>query len=701
MRFRPFLALMIPPTVIAVVVATAIAATPPGPDRSGPVASTSANPSAAAAPTGSGQLSPKAVDKEVVEVVGRMLRDIQYEAEPIDDARSEVWFDEYLHRLDPQRMIFRKADVDGFRQFRDSLDDALFASPLPKLDLAMTMFDTYRKRYREYAEASAAFAAGPVDLTNPEQMAIDRWDGDAPWPASEAEAKELWRQRVESDLIDGLLPGKDPEDQVKQRLHDRYLRFARRQDQMKVGDVLEVYLGALTQSFDPHSVWLKPADNANFNIDITNSVVGIGAQLSTEEDFVVVNELIRGGPAQKSGLVRKKDRILAVGQADGAIEDVVGQRLDDVVQLIRGKKGTDVRLLLQHEDGVREEIRLTREQVALEDQRASSRLDTVSGHRIGVLSLPGFYLDPNHDPDGHNASDDLRREIDALKTQGAEALILDLRGNGGGSLAEAVDTAGLFLPGGPMVQVRDRDGHIEALRDLDKAVEWSGPLVVMTDATSASASEIVAGALQDYGRAIVVGDAQTHGKGTVQQVLDLDRQLRGNHDPDAGGAFKVSIQKFYRVSGASTQLKGVAADVVLPSAWEGWDVFERDLDHAMDWDRIPPAPFVRWADPSAAVPELQKRSATRVASEPEFQKQARISAERIRRKDATSVSLQLSERKAELDAWKALVGDEEDDEKDLTEEQKRERARAKDYALDEGEAVVVDLLSLGGAPAPR
>lgn len=686
MRLRPFVAAMVPPSLVAVVVASAIAATP--------VASSAP---AAPAPTGAAStLVPAPYQREVVDVVARMLRDVQYEAETIDDARSEVWFDEYLHRLDPGRVIFRQADVDGFRQFRDALDDQLYARPLPKLDLAMAMFEKFRERYSEWAVASAEIARGPLDVTNAEEMVVDRWEQDLPWPRDEAEAKELWRQRVEADVIDSLLVGKDTEDDIKKRLADRYARFARRQGQMNVNDVLQTYLSSLTQTFDPHSLWLAPEDNANFNIDITNAVVGIGAQLSTEDDYVVVNEVIRGGPAQKSGLVRKKDRILSVAQDEGQFEDVVGRRLDEVVQLIRGKKGTTVRLTLQHDDGTREEIALVREQVALQDQRASSTLEKVDGHAVGVLTLPGFYVDPGHDPDGHNASDDLAREIATLRTQGVEGLVLDLRGNGGGSLAEAVSVAGLFLPGGPVVQVRDRDGAIEALRDTDRGVAWDGPLVVMTDATSASASEIVAGALQDYGRAVVVGDPQTHGKGSVQQVIDLTAQLRGSHDNPVGGAFKVTIQKFYRVSGASTQLKGVAADVVLPSSWAGIDVFESNLDHAMDWDRIPPAPFARTGDWTAQVETLRARSAARVAAEPEFAKLQAIAAERLRRKDDHTVSLVLEERRAELAAWKALAGDDGDDEDDskLTEEQKKARAREKDFALDEGLAVLVDVLGL-------
>jgi carboxyl-terminal processing protease len=686
---RSFAVALLPASVIAAVVATAIAATPASP----PV--TMSKPPAAPAPSGSPPpIAVASYQREVADLVARMLEEVQYEAETIDDPRSEVWFDEYLDRLDPGRMILRQSDVDEFRQWRRELDDGLAARPVPKVEPAVQMYERWRTRYAEWARVSAELARGPLDLTNDEDMVVDRREQGLPWPSTDAEARDLWRQRVEEDLIDGLLAGRDSEEVLRERIAKRYERFGRTIADFDADDMLEVYLGSLSQSFDPHSVWLPPAENENFNIDITNSVVGIGAQLSVDDEYVVVNEVIRGGPAQKSGKIRKKDRILFVAQDAEEPTDVVGMRLDKVVALIRGKKGSVVRLTVEHDDGTREEIELVREQVALQEQRASSAVEEHGGRKLGVLTLPSFYVDPNGDRDGHTASADLARELGTLKTAGVEGVILDLRGNGGGSLAEAVSVAGLFLPGGPVVQIRDRSGGIEALRDDDPGLAWGGPLVVMTDATSASASEIVAGALQDYGRALIVGDPHTHGKGTVQQVIDLTRQLRGRYDRPVGGAFKVSIQKFYRVSGGSTQLKGVAADVVLPSAWEGWDVFEGDLDHAMDWDRIPPAPFARSGDLSAALPELQAKSAARVASDPDFAKQRTITEERLRRKDAKTVSLSLEERRAELAAWKALTGEEDVDTSGLSDEEKKKLARSKDHGLDEGAAVLVDLLAV-------
>lgn len=685
---RAFFVALLPASVVAALVATAIAATPAPVTVAQPP---ERPPAAAGAPA---PIMVAEYQREVSDLVARMLEEVQYEAEPIDDARSEVWFDEYLHRLDPARIVFRQSDVDEFAKWRRSLDDELVARPLPKVVAATAMYDRWRVRYAEWAKASAELARGPLDLANDEEYVVDREKQGLPWPATEAEARELWRQRVEDDLIDSLLAGKDTEEEARARLAKRYERFARTVAELDADDMLEAYLGSLSQSFDPHSIWLPPAENENFNIDITNSVVGIGAQLSVDDDFVVVNEVIPGGPAQKSGKVRRKDKILMVGQDDDEPVDVVGTRLDKVVALIRGKKGTTVRLFVEHDDGTREEIVLVREQVALQDSRASSSVEKVGDRTVGVLKLPSFYLDPNGDRDGHSASADLEREIAGLRKAGVEGVVLDLRGNGGGSLAEAVSVAGLFLPGGPVVQVRDREGRIEALRDDDPSVVWSGPLVVMTDATSASASEIVAGALQDYGRAVVVGDPQTHGKGTVQQVIPLTPQLRGRYDRQVGGAFKISIQKFYRVNGGSTQLEGVAADIPLPSAWEGWDVYERDLDHAMAWDRIPPAPYAKTGDPSSWIAELRSRSAARVAADPDFADQRRITEERVRRKEAPSLSLSLEERRADLASWKALTDAEDVDTSQMSEEEKKAYLRANDHALDEGEAVLVDLISL-------
>jgi carboxyl-terminal processing protease len=644
-----------------------------------------------------GALRPEPYERELAMIVADMLQTYHYEKHAIDDAISERWFDNYIDSLDYGRMVFLQSDLDEFAAHKRTLDEELLSHP-PKLDTALSIHARYRQRMRERAQFARKLLSQPVDLANDESMLIDRHEAGASWPATTEQANDLWRKRMEDEVIDSLLSERDTEAEIRERLVKRYDRVLRSLDDTESTDVLELWLGALTRAFDPHSAWFKPATNDQFDIDITNSVEGIGAQLSERDEFTTVEEIITGGPAQKSGKLRKEDRILMVGQGRDEPVDVVGLRLDKVVRLIRGAKGTDVALHVEHADGAREVITITRDRVMLEDSAAEAQVEEHGGRKLGVVDLPSFYVDPTNRRSGRRASEDVKRALDQLRAGGVEGVVLDLRHNGGGSLTEAIDVAGLFLPGGPVVQVRDRDGRIEAMHDRDTSAAWGGPLVVLTDATSASASEIVAGALQDYGRGVVVGDQATHGKGTVQQVAQLTQQLRGRYDQDVGGALKLTVQKFYRVSGGSTQNKGVLADVELPSLWDGLDVHESDLPYALTWDRIPPAPHVRMGDLSAVVPELRTRSASRRTGDEDFERLGKALAER-EALDGKPISLVLETRKKEHQERKERAGilDEEEDEEadaELTPEQRKAKAREKDYVLDEAMAVLSDLVEL-------
>ncbi|MEM6926324.1 MAG: carboxy terminal-processing peptidase, partial [Myxococcota bacterium] len=350
---------------------------------------------------------------------------------------------------------------------------------------------------------------------------------------------------------------------------------------------------------------------------------------------------------------------------------------------------TRVRLLVEHPDKGREEITIIRELVTLEDSAAEHRVEEIRGRKLGVVRLPSFYVAP--DGSRRRASTDVHDALVELNQQGAEGLVLDLRGNGGGSLLEAIDVTGLFITTGPVVQVRTRPGRIEALHDRNPQVSWVKDMVVLIDETSASASEIVAGALQDYGRALVVGAEQTHGKGTVQQVLQLTNRLSGKHAEPVGGALKLTIQKFYRVSGSSTQNRGVVSDLVLPSRWQGLDILESDLPTALPWDRIPPAPFVRVRDDSELVPRLADASAKRVAASEDFGTLARVLREREQLNAQTDVSLHFATRKMEFEARKSRIGDDEEPEEPGTESPHSDD-RDGDYVLDETLQVLSDLL---------
>lgn len=645
---------------------------------------------------------------KIVSSVSELLERLHFTGAKLDDAMSERWFDEYLKSLDPQRDILLQTDVDGFLEHRDELDDYARAAH-PRLELAVDMYKRYQQRQQARAQYAVDLLSRPLDLTNAEAYRIDRHEADVPWPATDAEANEIWRKRVENDVIVSLLDGKDDEETVRKRLSSRYQRWMKNEAEKESMDVLQDYLGALGQAYDPHTDWFAPAKNDQFDISITNSVEGIGAQLEQDDEgYTTVSDVIPGGPAFKSGKVVKEDRILAVAQQGAEPVDVVNLRLDKVVALIRGAKGTEVTLHMQHADGTIELITLVRDRVLLEESAAEGTVEEVQTERgplkLGVVNLPTFYIDPEGRRAGHGASEDVQRAIVALQQQGVEGLVLDLRSNGGGSLTEAVEVAGLFLPGGPVVQVRFREGQVETLHDQDPTVAWAGPLVVMVDAFSASASEIVAGALQDYGRAVIVGDQATHGKGSVQQVIELDRVsgfAKKKQDEDDGpgsGSLKVTVQKFYRVSGGSTQIRGVQSDVVLPSGLDGYDeIHESALDWALPWDQIPPAPHVRAGEPQTMLPELVSRSQARVTADEDFQKLQAALALRDKIDAEQEVSLVLEERRAEQETRKALLGldEEEPDVSKLTTAERKALRRKGDFRLDEGLGVLADVVTLG------
>lgn len=644
-------------------------------------------------PTGTARLQPAPYERELAGIVGSMLENFHYEKMAVDDSISSRWLDNYIDTLDYSRMIFLQSDIDEFQRYRTALDDTLDVRP-PNLEPAHVIYDRYQQRMRQRATFAIKLLSAPLDLANAESYEDGRHKAKMPWPKTEAEANELWRQRTEDEVIGELLSGRDSEAEVRERLRKRYERTLKGLDDTESVDVLEMYLGALTRSYDPHSTWFKPARNDDFDISITNSVEGIGAQLKADGDFTVVSEVVAGGPASKDLRLKKDDRILAVAQGNAEPADVVGMRLDKVVKLIRGPKGTVVKLHVEHADGTREVVDITRDRVMLEDSAAEAHVEQIGEHKLGVVDLPSFYVDPSGKKNGRRASQDIKRELAELKAQGVQGVILDLRENGGGSLVEAIDVAGLFLPGGPVVQVRYRDGRIEALHDEDPSVAWDGPLVVLTDATSASASEIVAGALQDYGRAVVVGDTSTHGKGTVQQVAALTQQLRGRYDEEVGGSLKLTVQKFYRVSGGSTQNKGVEADLVLPSFWDGLEVHEGDQDYALPYDEIPQAPHVRTGDPRKLLPELKSRSEARRSKSEDFSKLLQVVDER-EALEQKPVSLVLSERKKQYEEQKAKLGLEDDEELEkLTAEQRKQKIREKDFRLNEALAVLADYVEL-------
>jgi carboxyl-terminal processing protease len=529
-------------------------------------------------------------------------------------------------------------------------------------------------------------------------------DGDkVDHPKTDAEAADRWRRRIKYDLLVIKASDKDEYDDAKarDRLRRRYHSFARRMHQTNSDDLLEMYLTSLTTCFDPHTTYMSPTTLENFYIDMRKQLDGIGASLQSIDGYCVINQIIPGGAADKEGNLEAKDRIVGVGQGkEGEIVDVVDQRLTDVVNLIRGKQGTIVRLeVLKGGEGERKIIQITRAKIELTDRIARSEVfeegKKANGapYKVGVIDLPSFYMDMEaarrNDPNFRSTTRDCRAILQKFKKDNVDALILDLRRNGGGSLTEAINLTGLFIDTGPVVQVKGANGEVQQLKDSDAGTEWDGPLVVLTSKFSASASEIFAGAMQDYRRGLIVGDAATHGKGTVQQLLDVgERLFRLPNSPNLG-ALKITIQKFYRPGGDSTQMRGVLADVELPSLTTHLaDISESDLDFALEFDRVPEADHADVAMISKPmVSQLRDLSQHRVAKSKDFDRVHKNIKRYLAQKDRTEVTLNevkfLAER-AEHNAEKA----EEDEFKDLNDPDRPVVRR--DYYFNEVLAVTLD-----------
>lgn len=637
-------------------------------------------------------------DGTVAAVTAALLEYQHYEGEPLDDKLAQEWLAEYLDALDPGRYYFLASDVAEFAALAPLLDDELRART-PRISTALLIFRRYQDRVRERMASAQEILKRDMDLTTDEVWRYDR--SEEPWPVTPAEADEIWRLRIKDDMVRGELAGRSVED-TRTLLSKRFQRMLTDNEAQESGDVLELWLTALGKCYDPHTAYFKPATSDDFDIDLSNSLEGIGAELRTEGEYTVVVRLVPGGPAERDGTLQPKDKIIAVAQGNEPPVDVVDLRIDRVVKLIRGPKETEVRLTVLPADAAdpshTEVISIVRDQVILADSDAELELREVrSGgrtHTLAVIDLPSFYLDLQGrmagDPEYRSASRDVERILRTeLPEGGVDAVVLDLRHNGGGSLSEAVDLTGLFIDRGPVVQIRERDGRKQTLRDKAAGMAWSGPMAVLTSPLSASASEILAGAVQDYGRGLVVG-SRSHGKGTVQTLIDIQdavRRARGRTPPpEVRGALKITTQKFYRVSGSSTQEHGVNPDVVVPSLWDGLDVYESDLDKALPWDTIEPVPHKRVADLSGVFEALQAQSTQRVRASEDFLEIADVARERAAlKKDGVPLN---------LEARKALLDRDEEEEADEAEEE----AEPVDFILGEQLQVVGDWLA-GSTPS--
>lgn len=589
--------------------------------------------------------------------VGRLLEQGHYSRRKIDDNLSKQLLKNYLEALDYNHLFFTQKDVDGFaKKYENSLDDdILLGNPEP----AYVIYDLYKKRVIERAAKVKELLKQEFDLKSERTVEINRQK--APWPKDEAAADQIWRDRVENEILAEHL-GKTEKNPIE-RIGKRYDRMVRSINEQTKDDAVKMFLTTLAQTYDPHSEYLSKSELENFAINMRLSLVGIGAVLQSDEGYAKIMELVPGGPASRSGQIKVGDRISAVAQGDKEFVDTVDMKLDKVVEMIRGKKDSTVRLQVipvsSPDPSNKKIVEIKRDEIKLKEQEAKAELierplPDGSTQRLGWIILPSFYADMDRAGSGNakSTTKDVLALLNRLKQEQINGLVVDLRRDGGGALDEAVNLTGLFIKRGPVVQAKDSNGNIHVSRDRDSTIAYDGPLIVLTNRLSASASEIFSAALQDYGRAVIVGDSSTFGKGTVQNMIEIGRVMPFLGGGNDAGALKLTIQKFYRVAGGSTQLKGVLPDVKLPSPTDHPEIGESALKGPLAYDTVDPVPFERWG---LALPksELVERSAARVSADPEFRYIMEDTEIVNKRLAENRLSLNLEKRKSEIAEDKA------------------------------------------------
>src|SRR5205809_340439 len=594
-----------------------------------------------------------AASKETIAMsVGRLLEEGHYTRKKLNEEISKKFLQSYLELLDFSHLFFTQQDVDALNtKYGNSIaGDVLLGTLKP----AYEIYALYTKRVDDRVAKIKELLKQPIDFKSNATVELSRQK--APWPKDEAEADQLWRGRITNELLQEHL-SEHPIEPAPQLVARRYERLARNVHEQDKDEQVKLFLDALAQSYDPHSEYLSKSDLKNFSINMGLSLVGIGAMLRTEDGYAKIESLVPGGPAQTDGRLKVGDRITAVAQGNGEFNDVRDMRLDKVVEQIRGKKGKKVRLLVIPGDAPdhskRKTVDLDRDEIKLKDQEARADIiikkdENGEPVKLGWITLPSFYADM--DRHQKSSSMDVLQLLKRLKKENISGLIVDLRRNGGCSLEQAIALTGLFLKSGPIVQTKGSNGNIVVSSDPDPGIAYSGPMMVLTSRQSASASEIFAAALQDYGRAVVVGDKNTFGKGTVQTILPIGRfaSLLGSRSDD-DGALQLTIQKFYRAAGGSTQLHGVASDIVLPSLTDLPEFAEGALKNCLPYDEVPKAKYTKWNEPvSLYIDELRRRSSERAQNDPEFH-YVMEDQERLRhRLDDNRISLNEDVRKKEL-----------------------------------------------------
>lgn len=614
------------------------------------------------------QLKPKSVYGKEARVVSYILDNNHYRKIRLNDSLSAVILIKYIKELDNSKTYFLASDIKSFDRYKLVIDDLIRNE---NVNPAYEIYNVFLKRYKERMDyVMNHLIKQEFDYSVDEYYETDR-DKES-WATSTSELNDIWRKIIKSQALSLKLAGKK-QSEITETLKTRYERFTKFFTQFNSEDVFSIYMNSITESYDPHTNYFSPKQSDLFKQQMTLSLEGIGAKLQSENDYTKVVEILPGGDAQKTGKVNVNDLIIGVAQGkDGEMVDVVGWRLDDVVKLIKGPKGTTVRLLILPAktgvNGPSVEVSLIRDKIKLEDQAAKKEIINYQSNgkalKLGVISLPSFYMDyeayQKGDPDFRSTTRDVKKLVGELKAEGVDGIVMDLRNNGGGSLPEAVDLTGLFIKEGPVVQVRNSIGKVDVLPDDDKEVFYGGPLVVLTNRFSASASEIFAGAIQDYQRGVVVGES-TYGKGTVQTVLDLNRFI---NDKEKVGELKITFQKFYRVTGSSTQHKGVNPDISLPSAYDAEHYGESASPSALPWDVINPTSFQKTSQVNKSMMDaLSTAYLDRTKFDKSLKKYINETDQLKKNLSETQVSLNEAKRKEEMQEAERLKSSEKLDTK--------------------------------------
>ena len=594
-------------------------------------------------------LAPTKQASQAAHLTAEVLTRYHYKTMPLDDALSEKIYDGYLKSLDSDKLFFVQSDIDQLSNIRSKLDDSIRNEDL---SIPFAIFNLYQQRLVERLTYARSLLKGGFNFQQKESYQYAR-EKEA-WPSSETEMRELWRKRVKNDWLRLKLAGKDRKS-IVEALDKRYENLLKRIALLKSEDAFQTFMNAYTMAIEPHTNYMGPRAAEDFDIRMKLSLVGIGAVLAEKEDYTTIRELVPGGPAVLSGKLQVGDRILGVAQGDaGTMTDVLGWRLDDTVALIRGAVDSVVRLdVLPAEagpDGKHKLVSLIRKKITLDAQAAKKSVFSVPDgktvRQVGVISLPTFYEDfearQKKNPDYRSATRDVARLLEELKSEKVDSILIDLRNNGGGSLVEAIELTGLFIDKGPVVQQRNAKGVVAVESDKKPGVAWEGPLGVLINRGSASASEIFAAAIQDYQRGLIIGE-QSFGKGTVQTMVNLD-QIAKNDQPEFG-ELKMTVAQFFRINGGTTQLRGVTPDILFPTASDSEEYGEASFDNALPWMQINPAEYSTIRDYTNLIPKLSARHEDRVKKDKDFKSLEEDIAELKREKEKNSISLNEVERR--------------------------------------------------------